>query len=62
MAEQHQYGVIVAKNPQQTKASACRCWLTDMTKLHKDDLHSINQSIPNDGRSAADPWEWTMVH
>ena len=44
MAEQHQFGLVVAKNPQQAKASARRRWLTGMTKIHKDDLHSISQS------------------
>ena len=44
MAEQHQFGLVVAKNPQQAKESACRRWLKSMSKIHKDDLHSVNQS------------------
>ena len=44
MAEQHHFGLIVAKTPQQAKASAHRRWLRGLTKIHKDDLHSISQS------------------
>ena len=44
MAEQHEFGLVVAKNPQQAKASARRRWLSGLNKVHKDDLHSISQS------------------
>lgn len=48
MAEQHHFGLIVAKNPQQAKASARRRWLKGLTMIHKDDLHSISQSATMD--------------
>ena len=43
MAEQHQFGLVVAKSPQQAKATACRRWLKGMNKIHKDDLHPLSR-------------------
>ena len=44
MAEQHHFGLVVAKNQQQAKSSARRRWLQGLSMIHKDDLHPINQS------------------
>ena len=42
LQELHQFGLVVAPSKQAAKARARRRWLEDALKVHKDDLHSIN--------------------
>ena len=42
MAEQHEFGIVVASTAQSAKATAKKRWLKGMTQIHKDDLHKIN--------------------
>ena len=42
MAEQHEFGIIVARTHQLAKSKAKQRWLKGMTKIHKDDLHPVN--------------------
>ena len=42
MAEQHEFGIVVAQTAQSAKAIAKKRWLKGMTQIHKDDLHQIN--------------------
>lgn len=41
MAEQHQFGLVVAKTSQAAKARAKRRWLQNFEQIHKDDLHDL---------------------
>ena len=41
MAEQHQFGVIVARSSASAKARARQRWLRGLEQMHKDDLHPI---------------------
>ena len=42
MAEQHEFGIVVARTAQSAKAIAKKRWLKGMVQIHKDDLHQIN--------------------
>jgi len=42
MAEQHEFGIIVARTQQLAKSKARQRWLKGMTQIHKDDLHPVN--------------------
>ena len=42
MAEQHEFGVVVARTAQSAKTIAKQRWLKGMIQIHKDDLHPIN--------------------
>ena len=58
MAEQHQFGLVVARSPQAAKAKAKRLWLKGLEQVHKDDLHELTDSpaiddlLPIDGNGA----------
>ena len=43
MAEQHQFGLVVAHSAAAAKAAARRRWLKGLEQLHKDDLHCVEQ-------------------
>ena len=42
LQELHQFGLVVAPSKHAAKARARQRWLKDALKVHKDDLHSIN--------------------
>ena len=42
LQELHQFGLVVAPSQQAAKARARQRWLEDALKVHKDDLHSID--------------------
>ena len=42
MAEQHRFGLVVARSSQAAKARAKRLWLTGKEQIHKDDLHPVD--------------------
>lgn len=58
MAEQHRFGLVVARSPQAAKAKAKRLWLGELEQVHKDDLHELADSpaiddlLPIDGNGA----------
>ena len=41
MAEQHHFGVIVARSSASAKARARQRWLRGQEQVHKDDLHNV---------------------
>ena len=41
MAEQHEYGLVVANTSFSAKAKAKKKWLHGLEKQHKDDLHEV---------------------
>ena len=41
MAEQHHFGVIVARSSASAKARARQRWLRGQEQVHKDDLHPV---------------------
>ena len=41
MAEQHAFGVIVARSSASAKARARQRWLKEQEQVHKDDLHPV---------------------
>lgn len=43
MAEQHQFGLLVAKSAASAKAAARRKWLRGLDQVHKDDLDRVEQ-------------------
>ena len=42
LQELHEFGLVVAPSKHAAKARARQRWLKDALKVHKDDLHSIN--------------------
>ena len=42
MAEQHEFGIVVARTAQSAKAKARQRWLNGMNQIHKDDLYKID--------------------
>ena len=42
MAEQHEFGIVVARTAQSAKAIAKQRWLNGMNQIHKDDLYKID--------------------
>ena len=46
MAEQHQFGLVVAHSA--AAAGAARRWLKGLEQLHKDDLHSVERDPADD--------------
>jgi hypothetical protein len=42
MAEQHEFGIVVARTAQSAKAKAKQRWLNGMNQIHKDDLYKID--------------------
>ena len=42
MAEQHRFGLVVARSSQAAKAKAKRLWMRGEEQIHKDDLHAVN--------------------
>ena len=42
MAEQHEFGIVVARTAQSAKIQAKQRWLKGLTQIHKDDLDRIN--------------------
>lgn len=61
MAEQHQFGVIVAHSSAAAKARARQRWLKGKEQIHKDDLHSVEMDsslddlLPIDGNG-----QWSL--
>ena len=60
MAEQHEFGLIVATSFMSAKTKARRKWLQGMEQLHKDDLYQvmqdgIDQLLPIEGIG-----QWTI--
>ena len=55
MAEQHEFGIVVARTAQSAKAIAKKRWLNGMNQIHKDDLYKIDRNpivddlLPIDG-------------
>lgn len=43
MAEQHQFGLVVARSAASAKGIARRRWLKGLEQVHKDDLHAVAQ-------------------
>ena len=43
MAEQHEYGLVVAKTSFSAKSKAKKKWLHGLEMQHKDDLHEVKQ-------------------
>ena len=62
MAEQHRFGLVVARPTQAAKARAKKHWLDGLEQIHKDDLHplepdaAIDDLLPIDGNGA-----WQVV-
>ena len=62
MAEQHRFGLVVARSTQAAKARAKKHWLDGLEQIHKDDLHplepdaAIDDLLPIDGNGA-----WRVV-
>ena len=42
MAEQHRFGLVVARSSRAAKARAKSLWLKGQEHVHKDDLHSVD--------------------
>ena len=42
MAEQHEFGIVVARTAQSAKIQAKHRWLKGLTQIHKDDLDRFN--------------------
>ena len=42
MAEQHEFGIVVARTAQSAKAIAKQRWLNGMHQIHKDDIYKID--------------------
>ena len=42
MAEQHRFGLVVARSSQAAKARAKSLWLKGQEQVHKDDLHAVH--------------------
>lgn len=62
MAEQHQFGLVVARSPQGARAKAKARWLVDAPLQHKDDLRGIDELPLVDDCLAVDGVDRHHVH
>ena len=64
MAEQHHFGVIVARSAASAKARARQRWLQGQEQVHKDDLHpmqmdsALDDLLPIEGNGQ---WQLKLI-
>ena len=64
LAEQHQFGLVVAQSQAAAKATAKRRWLKGLQQRHHDDLHAVVSEIEVDGCLPIDgngAWHLTLT-
>ena len=60
MAEQHEYGLVVANTSFSAKAKARKKWLHGLEKQHKDDLHEVKSDGIDQLQLIEGNDEWTI--
>ena len=60
LAEQHHFGLVVARSPQAAKAAAKRQWLRDALQQHKDDLAAVDDCLVLEQLELLDDERWHL--